>query len=109
MGGTVPRPYAVEIEVEEPACVDDQFEPNNVPFNASPLLWRKVGGSGLSAGRVQSPALRLIFERELEIEAFKPREYWSIEGDIGLDSAAFNSRLVEFQGDKVEHRSNATA
>jgi len=71
-------------------------------FNASPLLWRKVGGSGLSAGRVQSPALRLIFEREIEIEAFNPREYWSIEGDIGIESTGFNGRLVEFQGDKVE-------
>ena len=52
-----------------------------VGFNLSPLLWKKVQ-RGLSAGRVQSPALRMIVERELEIEAFKAREYWSIEADV---------------------------
>ena len=51
-----------------------------VGFNLSPLLWRKIR-RGLSAGRVQSPALRMIVERELEIEAFNPEEYWSIESD----------------------------
>ena len=51
-----------------------------VGFNLSPLLWRKIR-RGLSAGRVQSPALRMIVERELEIEAFNPQEYWSIESD----------------------------
>ncbi|HAC34741.1 MAG TPA: DNA topoisomerase I, partial [Gammaproteobacteria bacterium] len=49
-----------------------------VGFNISPLLWRKIR-PGLSAGRVQSPALRLIAERELEIQAFEPKEYWTIE------------------------------
>jgi DNA topoisomerase-1 len=49
-----------------------------VGFNLSPLLWKKIQ-TGLSAGRVQSPALRMIVEREREIEAFEPREYWSIE------------------------------
>jgi len=71
-------------------------------FNVSPLLWRKVGGSGLSAGRVQSPALRMIVEREEEIEAFNPREYWSIEADISADGAGLAGRLVEFDGTKVE-------
>ena len=52
-----------------------------VGFNLSPLLWKKVQ-RGLSAGRVQSPALRMIVERELEIEAFKAREYWTIEADV---------------------------
>ena len=52
-----------------------------VGFKLSPLLWRKIR-SGLSAGRVQSPALRMIVERELEIEAFKPREYWTVEADL---------------------------
>ncbi len=55
-----------------------------VGFNLSPLLWKKVQ-RGLSAGRVQSPALRMIVERELEIEAFKAREYWSIEADVSKD------------------------
>ncbi len=72
-----------------------------VGFNLSPLLWKKVR-QGLSAGRVQSPALRMIVERELEIEAFKPREYWSIEAQIGQGKNPFNARLAEYSGDKVE-------
>ena len=57
-----------------------------VGFNLSPLLWKKIR-RGLSAGRVQSPALRLIVEREIEIEAFKTREYWSIHFDAEKDEA----------------------
>jgi len=72
-----------------------------VGFNLSPLLWKKVQ-RGLSAGRVQSPALRMIVERELEIEAFKAREYWSIEADVSKDEQPFMSRLVSYKGDKVE-------
>jgi len=72
-----------------------------VGFNLSPLLWKKVQ-PGLSAGRVQSPALRMIVERELEIEAFKPREYWSIEADVSKNEQPFFSRLVRYKGDKVE-------
>ena len=72
-----------------------------VGFNLSPLLWKKVQ-PGLSAGRVQSPALRMIVERELEIEAFKAREYWSIEADLSKDRQPFSSRLVAYRGNKVE-------
>jgi len=72
-----------------------------VGFNLSPLLWKKVQ-RGLSAGRVQSPALRMIVERELEIEAFKAREYWTIEADVSKDEQPFMSRLVAYGGDKVE-------
>jgi DNA topoisomerase-1 len=72
-----------------------------VGFNLSPLLWKKVQ-RGLSAGRVQSPALRMIVERELEIEAFKAREYWSIEADVSKDEQPFASRLVSYKGEKVE-------
>jgi DNA topoisomerase-1 len=72
-----------------------------VGFNLSPLLWKKVQ-RGLSAGRVQSPALRMIVERELEIEAFKAREYWSIEADVSKDGQPFVSRLVRYRGEKVE-------
>ncbi len=72
-----------------------------VGFNLSPLLWKKVQ-RGLSAGRVQSPALRMIVERELEIEAFKAREYWSIEADVSKDDQPFASRLVAYKGEKVE-------
>jgi DNA topoisomerase I len=72
-----------------------------VGFNLSPLLWKKVR-RGLSAGRVQSPALRLICERENEIEAFVTREYWSIEAYCAKEAKPFVAKLVEFQGAKVE-------
>jgi DNA topoisomerase-1 len=72
-----------------------------VGFNLSPLLWKKVR-RGLSAGRVQSPALRMICEREAEIAAFQPREYWSIDA-VGEHSAqSFPLKLIEFRGLKVE-------
>ena len=72
-----------------------------VGFNLSPLLWKKVQ-PGLSAGRVQSPALRMIVERELEIEAFRAREYWTIEADVSKNEQPFASRLVSYKGEKVE-------
>jgi DNA topoisomerase-1 len=65
------------------------------------VLWKKVQ-PGLSAGRVQSPALRMIVERELEIEAFKAREYWTIEADVSKNEQPFVSRLVSYKGEKVE-------
>jgi len=71
-----------------------------VGFNLSPLLWKKVR-RGLSAGRVQSPALRLICEREDEIEAFKAREYWTIEADTAKDQQAFTAKLTQFDGEKI--------
>ncbi len=72
-----------------------------VGFNLSPLLWKKVR-RGLSAGRVQSPALRLIVEREMEIERFVPREYWSIESDLSTKGKDFVARLTHFNGEKLE-------
>ncbi len=72
-----------------------------VGFNLSPLLWRKIR-RGLSAGRVQSPALRMIVERELEIEAFIPQEYWSIESDNSFEGEAFNAKLNLLAGEKVK-------
>ena len=72
-----------------------------VGFNLSPLLWRKIR-RGLSAGRVQSPALRMIVERELEIEAFNPLEYWSIESDNKIDGEAFSAKLNLLAGEKVK-------
>lgn len=71
-----------------------------VGFNLSPLLWKKIR-PGLSAGRVQSPALRLIVEREHEIEKFEPREYWTIEGDCSHDKQTFSTRLTFFEGKKL--------
>ncbi|OHE84564.1 MAG: DNA topoisomerase I, partial [Lysobacterales bacterium RIFOXYA1_FULL_69_10] len=72
-----------------------------VGFNLSPVLWRKVQ-RGLSAGRVQSPALRMIVEREEEIEAFVAREYWSIEAECLHPSQAFTARLTKLDGQKFE-------
>ncbi len=77
-----------------------------VGFNLSPLLWKKVQ-RGLSAGRVQSPALRLIVERELEIEEFNPLEYWTIEADVAKEEAGKNqqpflSRLNIYKNEKVK-------
>jgi len=72
-----------------------------VGFNLSPVLWRKVQ-RGLSAGRVQSPALRMIVERELEIEAFNAREYWTIQASLAHKDGAFDARLVKLNGKKFE-------
>src|SRR5215813_10763179 len=72
-----------------------------VGFNLSPLLWKKVR-RGLSAGRVQSPALRMICEREEEIAAFKAQEYWTIEGEGAASGQQFPLKLLEFRGTKVE-------
>lgn len=72
-----------------------------VGFNLSPLLWKKVR-RGLSAGRVQSPALRLIVEREEEIERFKAREYWTIEADCATRGKGFAAKLTHYRGEKLE-------
>jgi DNA topoisomerase-1 len=72
-----------------------------VGFNLSPLLWKKIR-RGLSAGRVQSPALRLIVERELEIEAFTSQEYWTIHLDTHKHQHSFSAKLVQLDGKKVE-------
>ena len=72
-----------------------------VGFNLSPLLWKKVR-RGLSAGRVQSPALRMICEREHEISIFKPQEYWTLECEGEHSTQTFPLKLVEFEGKKVE-------
>ncbi len=72
-----------------------------VGFNLSPLLWKKIR-RGLSAGRVQSPALRMIVEREIEIENFKPREYWTLEGDLAKDKQNFIARLTVLNDEKLK-------
>ncbi len=71
-----------------------------VGFNLSPLLWKKIR-RGLSAGRVQSPALRMIVERELEIEAFKTREYWTHTADVSAQGQPFKAKLTHFNGEKL--------
>jgi DNA topoisomerase-1 len=72
-----------------------------VGFNLSPLLWKKIR-RGLSAGRVQSPALRMIVERELEIEAFNSQEYWSIHLDALKHAHGFSAKLIQLDGEKIE-------
>lgn len=78
-----------------------------VGFTLSPVLWRKLPGAK-SAGRVQSVALRLIVEREREIELFKPQEYWSVVAHLEHDGTAFDARLVRFEGKKLDRLSIGT-
>ena len=75
-------------------------------FTLSPVLWRKLPGAR-SAGRVQSVALRLVVEREQEIEAFKAQEYWSIDTDLAAKSGSFAARLFQLDGKKIEKLSLA--
>ncbi|HKQ46376.1 MAG TPA: type I DNA topoisomerase [Rhizomicrobium sp.] len=70
-------------------------------FTLSPVLWRKLPGAR-SAGRVQSVALRLVVEREQEIEAFRAQEYWSIDTDLAAASGNFAARLIQLDGKKIE-------
>ncbi|RDI38049.1 type I DNA topoisomerase [Aquicella lusitana] len=72
-----------------------------VGFNLSPLLWKKIR-YGLSAGRVQSPALRMIVEREEEIEKFVSQEYWDLESALEAEKKAFNAKLIIYEGEKLE-------
>lgn len=72
-----------------------------VGFNLSPLLWKKIK-RGLSAGRVQSPALRMICEREDEIEKFIAREYWSVDADATSGGIQFSAKLTELENEKIK-------
>src|SRR3546814_9284289 len=72
-----------------------------VGFTLSPVLWRKLPGAK-SAGRVQSVALRLVVQREREIETFKPQEYWSVSAEMEQDGQNFTERLIRWKGEKVE-------
>lgn len=79
-----------------------------VGYKISPILWKKVR-SGLSAGRVQSVALRLIVDREREIAAFEPREYWTIEVDLVTGDEIFTANVLKLGGKKLEIADSATA
>ncbi|HEY0927794.1 type I DNA topoisomerase [Brevundimonas sp.] len=72
-----------------------------VGFTLSPVLWRKLPGAR-SAGRVQSVALRIVVDREMEIEKFRAQEYWSVEADLAADSPPFTARLVKHAGKRVQ-------
>lgn len=78
-----------------------------VGFNLSPLLWKKIR-YGLSAGRVQSPALRMIVEREEEIEKFVSQEYWNLQADVEAEKKAFTGKLTVYNGEKQEQFSIVT-
>ncbi len=105
-------PRAIEQSFAHPVSIDMQrvnaqqarrVLDRIVGYTLSPLLWRKVS-RGLSAGRVQSVALRLIVDREREIERFVPKEYWSLEATLckaGSD-AAFAAKLEKVDGEKIE-------
>ncbi len=93
-----PRPIAADlVDAQQARRALDYL----VGFNLSPVLWRKVQ-RGLSAGRVQSPALRMIVEREEEIEAFVAREYWSIGAECMHPRQPFTAKLIKLDGQKFE-------
>jgi DNA topoisomerase-1 len=103
-------PKAIAHAVEHPRAIAsnlvDAYQARRaldhlVGFNLSPILWRKIK-NGLSAGRVQSPALRLICEREDEIEAFISREHWSFTAQLQDKGQAFSARCVKLDGAKFE-------
>ncbi|WP_395770170.1 DNA topoisomerase I [Arenimonas sp.] len=103
-------PKAIAHAVEHPRAIAsnlvDAYQARRaldhlVGFNLSPILWRKIK-NGLSAGRVQSPALRLICEREDEIEAFISREHWSFTAQLQEKGQAFSARCVKLDGTKFE-------
>lgn len=79
-----------------------------VGYKLSPLLWTKIR-AGLSAGRVQSVAVRLIVDREREIEAFKPQEYWNIDTDLKVKKGEFNAELSKIKGKKAEVKNKKQA
>src|SRR5579862_6762226 len=79
-----------------------------VGFNLSPLLWKKIR-YGLSAGRVQSPALCLIVQREEEIEKFVVQEYWTLDAAVEAAKKPFSAKLVMYDGEKLEHFSIITS
>ncbi|MDR2021108.1 MAG: type I DNA topoisomerase [Treponema sp.] len=110
-------PMAIRDAVAHPSSIDEakvnaqkarRILDRLVGYNLSPLLWKKVK-NGLSAGRVQSVALRLICEREREVESFIPDEYWTLEADFKTEKSGriFTAQLVSWQGNKPELKSEA--
>jgi DNA topoisomerase-1 len=101
-------PVAIKEAVKNPRAIDEtkvaaqkarRVLDRLVGYNLSPLLWKKVK-NGLSAGRVQSVALRLICDREKEVESFLPEEYWSLEADFRKGRGTFTGELVSVKGEK---------
>ncbi len=94
------RPRQIDMELVE-AYLARRALDYLVGFTLSPVLWRKLPGAR-SAGRVQSVALRIVVDRELEIERFTAREYWSVEADLAADSPPFTTRLVKHAGKRIQ-------
>ena len=103
-------PDAIKEAVNNPRAIDEakvnaqkarRVLDRLVGYNLSPLLWKKVK-NGLSAGRVQSVALKLICEREKEVQEFIPEEYWSLEGVFLKGKAKLTAQLVQYKGEKPE-------
>ncbi|MDR0583348.1 MAG: type I DNA topoisomerase [Treponema sp.] len=108
-------PQAIKDAVATPRAIDEALVDAQkarrvldrlVGYNLSPLLWKKVK-NGLSAGRVQSVALRLICEREKEVETFIPDEYWTLEADFKTGKSAYTAQLVLWQNVKPELKNEA--
>ena len=104
-------PKAVKHSVENPRGIDmdmvkaqqtRQILDKLVGYKLSPVLWKEMGNRKLSAGRVQSVALRMICEREEEIEAFKPQEYWSIHANLDKEGKQFEAELSKIKGKSIE-------
>ncbi len=104
-------PKAVKHSVENPRSIDmdmvkaqqtRQILDKLVGYKLSPVLWKEIGNRKLSAGRVQSVALRMICEREEEIEKFIPQEYWSIHANLDKDGKLFEAELSKIKGKSVE-------
>jgi DNA topoisomerase-1 len=103
-------PQAIREAVANPTAIDEakvnaqkarRILDRLVGYNLSPLLWKKVK-NGLSAGRVQSVALRLICEREKEVESFIPEEYWTLDADFKVGKSTYAAQLVLWKGNKPE-------
>lgn len=104
-------PKAVKYSVDNPRSIDmdmvqaqqtRQILDKLVGYKLSPVLWKQIGNRNLSAGRVQSVALRMICEREEEIEAFVPQEYWSIHANLDKDGKIFEAELSKYKDKAIE-------
>ena len=104
-------PKAVKYSVENPRSIDmdmvkaqqtRQILDKLVGFKLSPVLWKQIGNRNLSAGRVQSVALRMICEREEEIEAFVPQEYWSIHTELSKEGKLFEAEVSKYKDKAIE-------
>ena len=111
-------PKAVKHSVENPRAIDmdmvqaqqtRQILDKLVGFKLSPVLWKQIGNRNLSAGRVQSVALRMICEREEEIEAFVPKEYWSIHALMDKYGKTFEAEVTKHKGKKFDINNEAEA